>query len=132
VFRGDPNGAFGARWGAGSEGKHLLRSMTSQFQAAQVRLGFVDDSGKALWTMHEMRHYAGSVWLELGYRMEDVSRMLGHGKLETTQKYYIHYFKRQNLERDRQLMVKVSDLHRLPAPMRETCEIEAQAIDIED
>ena len=41
--------------------------------------------------MHEMRHYAGSVWLALGMRLEDVSRMLGHGKIETTQKYYIHH-----------------------------------------
>jgi integrase len=122
------------------EGNHLLRSMTAQFQAAQVRLGFVKENGKARWTMHEMRHYAGSVWLEMGHRMEDVSRMLGHGKIGTTQKYYIHHFKKQNLERDRELMIRVSDLHSilpsqppaLPSPaMRDSCEIDGEAIEIE-
>ena len=64
--------------------------------------------------------------------------MLGHGKIETTKKYYIHYFKKQNLERDRQLMIKVSELHRLPSgtvpalprPMRDTCEIEGEVIEV--
>ena len=120
------------------EGNHLLRSMTSQFQAAQVRLGFVNDDGKARWTMHEMRHYAGSVWLALGMRLEDVSRMLGHGKLETTQKYYIHQIKKLNIDRDRPFMMKMSEIHRalpgqkqaaLPSPMRDLCEINGEAIE---
>ena len=99
-----------------NEGNHLLRSMTQQFQAAQIRCGYVNDSGKARWCMHELRHYAGSVWLASGdYRLEDVSRLLGHGKLETTQKYYIHHIKKQNLERDRAMMARVSKLHRLPS-----------------
>ena len=105
--------------------------MTAQFQAAQMRLGFVDDNGKARWTMHEMRHYAGSMWLALGMRIEDVSRMLGHAKIETTQKYYIHQIRKLNLERDRPFMVKVSELHRaLPKPMRDSCEIDGEAIEI--
>ena len=103
----------------------------AQFQAAQMRLGFVDDKGKARWTMHEMRHHAGSMWLALGMRIEDVSRMLGHAKIETTQKYYIHQIRKLNLERDRPFMVKVSQLHRaLPKPMRDPCEIDGEAIEI--
>jgi integrase len=128
VFNGDPNMA-GARWGADYNPNHLLRSMTSQLQEAQIRLGFVDENGKALWCMHALRHYAGSVWLELGYLMQDVSRMLGHGKIATTQKYYQYYFIKQNLERDRELMRKVSHLHQpqLPSPaMRDLCEIDGE------
>ena len=121
------------------EGNHLLRSMTAQFQAAQVRLGFVNDEGKARWTMHEMRHYAGSVWLAIGMRLEDVSRMLGHGKLETTQKYYIHQIKKLNVERDRPFMLKLSEMHRalpgqvpaLPSPiMRHSCDIDGEGTEI--
>ena len=132
VFNGDPNMA-GARWGVDYNPNHLLRSMTSQLQEAQVRLGFVDEDGKALWCMHALRHYAGSVWLELGYLMQDVSRMLGHGKIATTQKYYQYHFIKQNLERDRELMRKVSRLHQpqLPSPvMRDSCEIDGEAIEI--
>jgi len=67
-------------------------------------------------------------------------RLLGHSKIETTQKYYIHHFKKQNLERDRALMLRVSDnLRELPFErpalakpiMRDSCEIEGEVIDIE-
>ena len=119
------------------EGNHLLRSMTAQFQAAQVRLGFVNDNGKARWTMHEMRHYAGSMWLALGMRMEDVSRMLGHAKIETTQKYYIHHIREAEPgTRPPMRWCKVSELHRfrsppsLAEPMRDSCEIDGEAIEI--
>jgi integrase len=129
VFKPDPK-MRNWNW-QDDQGHHLLRSMTQGLKAAQVRLGFVNDDGSARWSMHELRHYAGSVWLELGYRLEDVARMLGHGKIETTKKYYIHYFKKQNLERDRQLMAEVSKLHRLPPPrpMREIGENSRQAAD---
>ena len=65
--------------------------------------------------------------------MQDVSRMLGHGKIATTQKYYQYHFIKQNLERDRELMIKVSQLHQqqLPKPMRDSCEIDGQATEIE-
>ena len=113
VFKPEPS-SYENRWGH-TEGGHLLRALTGQLQQAQIRLGFVDDDGKAKWTMHDLRRYAGSVWLEMGYPIEQVSRMLGHAKIETTQRYYIKWFKQQNLERDQQMMVKVSDLHRLLA-----------------
>ena len=71
--------------------------------------------------------------------MEQVSTMMGHDKIETTQRYYARPFKKQTLERGRELMVKVSDLHRLlpherpalPSPaMRDSCEIDGEAIEI--
>ena len=126
TFRHDPK-MRNSRW-LSEEGTHNLRGMTARLQHAQIRLGFVTDNGKARWTMHELRHYAGSVWLELGHPLESVSRMLGHGKTDTTKKYYIHFFKKQTLERDRAILAKMSDLHRLP--MRDSCEIEGQVLDL--
>ena len=79
---------------------------------------------------HELRHYAGSVWLEAGARMDDVSRMLGHSNIRTTQKHYIHYFKREEAERHREIANRVSAMHRLPAPTRDICEIDAEAFEI--
>ena len=66
--------------------------------------------------------------------------MLGHAKIETTQRYYIKWFKQQNLERDQQMMMKVSELHRLlaappptglPKPVGDLFEIEGEALEIE-
>ena len=94
-----------------------------------MRLGFVDDKGKARWTMHEMRHYAGLYVARARHdRMEDVSRMLGHAKIETTQKYYIHQIRKLNLERDRPFMVKVSRTASAPPfALPSLCEIHARS-----
>ena len=136
VFRPEPE-SWNARWGNIEEG-HLLRALTGQLQAAQVRLGFVKENGKALWTLHDLRRYAGSVWLELGYGMEQVSEWMGHDKIETTQRYYVRPFKKQSLERGREMMMKVSALHQLlpgeqpalPSPaMRDLCEIDGEVIE---
>lgn len=111
VFRPEPE-SYNNRWGH-TEGGHLLRALTGQLQAAQMRLGFVKEDGKAKWTLHDLRRYAGSVWLELGYPMEDVSNWLGHEKIETTQRYYVRPFKKQSLKRGREMMTKLSALHRM-------------------
>jgi integrase len=123
------------------------RSRTSVYNAvyqeylvyAMRKAGFVDEQGSARWSFHELRHYAGSVWLEAGATMHEVSRMLGHSNTQTTQKHYIHYFEAQEAERHRLIAGKVSAMHRLPgntvalpAPMREICEIDGEATDITD
>jgi hypothetical protein len=102
-----------------------------------LQAGFVDAAGKPRWNFHELRHYAGSIWLEAGASIHDVSRMLGHSNINTTQKHYIHYFKKQEAERHRSIADKVSVMHELPgnamalpSPMREKCEIDGQAVDI--
>jgi integrase len=89
------------------------------------------------WSFHELRHYAGSIWLEAGASIEDVARMLGHSNTNTTRKYYIHYFQKQEAERHRFIADKVSVMHQLPgstmalpSPMREKCEIDGEVIDI--
>jgi integrase len=41
-------------------------------------------------TFHKARHAFGSYLLELGYKMIEVSRMLGHKKLATTERWYAH------------------------------------------
>ena len=101
--------------------------------------GFVDQRGNPRWSYHELRHYAGSVWLDAGAKIQDVSRLLGHSNTQTTEKHYIHYFKKQQAERHRLIADKVSAMHQLPgntralsAPMREKCEIEGDVIDITD
>jgi integrase len=101
---------------------------------------------KPRWSFHELRHYAGSIWLEAGAELKDVSRMLGHGKTDTTEKHYIHYFKKQEAQRHRLIADKVTSMHQLPgntralpAPMREIsgqmrekCEIDGEAFEIVD
>lgn len=103
---------------------------------SMLQAGFVDADGKPRWSFHELRHYAGSIWLEAGARVEDVSRMLGHSNINTTMKYYIHYFQKQEAERHRLIADRVSAMHQLPgnpmalpAPMREICEIDGEVVD---
>ena len=120
------------------EGNHLLRSMTAQFQAAQVRLGFVKRTARRDGRCTRCAIMPDLCGSRSDCRMEDVSRMLGHAKIATTQKYYIHHFKKQNLERDRAIDERMSDCidcHRPAAarpaePMRDLCEIDGEAIEI--
>jgi integrase len=121
-------------------------------EVAQHRAGFVIDDGKMRWggigkpkwSYHEMRHYAGSVWLEAARRdhgqctmgdLEEVAQLLGHVDTKMCRKVYIHYFKDTQLERHRRMVDAASALHRLPrpalpAPMRDIGEIPDQDIDI--
>jgi integrase len=101
-----------------------------------LKAGFVEN-GKPKWTFHDLRHYAGSIWLEAGAAIHDVSRMLGHANTAITEKVYIHYFKKQQAERHREIADRVSALHRLPggvpalpSPMREKCVIDADDAEI--
>jgi integrase len=96
---------------------------------AQIRLGYVEDGGKPRWSFHEMRHYAGSVWLEARADITDVSRMLGHSNTAITEKVYVHYFKKQEAERHRAITDRVSAMHMLP-DMREKCGISVEDAEI--
>jgi integrase len=117
---------------------------TSYLVSAMRKAGFADKNDRPKkaryvprWSYHELRHYAGSVWLEAGASLHDVSRMLGHSSVKTTEKYYIHYFKKQEAQRHRAIADLVSNIHQiegsrlsLPSPMREKCEINAEDIEI--
>ena len=132
-FNGRPSTGyvfFTKRDGGGTR-RGLYTSIYVSFLCRAMRkAGFLDANGKALWNFHELRHYAGSVWLEAKAEIQDVSRMLGHNNINTTQKHYIHYFKRQSAERHRAIADRVSAMHRLPAPMRDKCEIGAEDAEI--
>jgi site-specific recombinase XerD len=39
-------------------------------------------------TPHSGRHTFGSIMLELGFSMEAVSKMMGHGSIQTTERHY--------------------------------------------
>jgi integrase len=54
------------------------------------RAGLVDDNGRHRFTAHQLRHFAGSVWLAEGMRLDQVSRLLGHSSTSITEKIYIH------------------------------------------
>lgn len=43
---------------------------------------------KKILTTHIGRKTAGSLWLDSGFTMEVVSKMLGHSSITTTQRYY--------------------------------------------
>jgi integrase len=50
--------------------------------------GLVHEDGTPLYTFHQMRHLAGSLWLAEGMSLEDVSRILGHSNISTTWRIY--------------------------------------------
>jgi integrase len=54
------------------------------------RAGLVKDDGTHKFTAHQLRHFAGSIWLAEGMPLDQVSRLLGHGSSAITQKVYIH------------------------------------------
>ena len=138
VFRPEPE-SYNNRWGH-TEGGHLLRALTGQLQAAQMRLGFVKEDGKAKWTLHDLRRYAGSVWLELGYPMEDVSELVGARKdRDDATVLCPACLSSSTLKRGREMMTKLSALHRLvpddqaalpSPPIRHSCDIDGEATEI--
>lgn len=49
--------------------------------------------GAGKFTYHHLRHFAGSIWLAQGMRIQDVQRLLGHENLTTTMGIYAHQLK---------------------------------------
>lgn len=46
--------------------------------------------GNPYLKLHELRHTAGSLWLDAGTSLEDVSKRLGHSSIQVTERIYIH------------------------------------------
>jgi integrase len=55
-----------------------------------TRAGLVKDDGSHKFTAHQLRHFAGSIWLAQGMPLDEVSRILGHTTIDFTRKTYIH------------------------------------------
>ena len=72
------------------------------------RAGLVKEDGSHKFTAHQLRHFAGSIWLAEGMPLDEVSRLLGHSRIETTRKIYIHQL--QHDTRAREAMERVGAL----------------------
>ena len=59
---------------------HLRKEFYSLCKAAEVRQ----------IKLHELRHTAGSLWLEAGVSLHRVSRWLGHSNTRITERVYVH------------------------------------------
>lgn len=66
-----------ARLGAGTFYKRVFKPA-----AALLGLGYV--------RFHDLRHTAGSWWIESGYSLEEVADRLGHADINFTRRTYIH------------------------------------------
>jgi integrase len=72
------------------------------------RAGLVKKDGSHRFTAHQLRHFAGSIWLAEGMPLDEVSRLMGHSRIETTRKTYIHQL--QHDTRAREALERVSSL----------------------
>ena len=58
----------------------------------QIKAGLVDDAGKPRFKFHKLRHYAASVWIELGFSPKRVQTLVGHSSIRMTFDVYGHLF----------------------------------------
>lgn len=63
-----------------------------QLGPLQVALGIVAADGSPRWTAHSFRHFAVSLWIDEGAKIEQVSEWAGHESPEFTQRVYGHLF----------------------------------------
>jgi integrase len=91
------------------------------------RAGFVNEDGHPKWRYHDLRHYAGSIWLMNGLSLYEVSRLLGHTSIKTTERVYAHTL--DELSQAREVIDRVSEQHRLPARIRDFDEADVQEIE---
>ncbi len=75
-------GADGTPMGAGTP--------TRAVERACRRAGLCEPSGRALVTLHGLRHGCGSLMLAAGVPLIAVSRFLGHADVQTTASVYAH------------------------------------------
>jgi integrase len=63
------------------------------FVPTMRQAGLEGDNGKqAKFSLHSLRHVAGSLWIEQGVPLLEVSRMMGHANPAITLKIYAHEF----------------------------------------
>ena len=67
--------------------------------------GLIKENDKNRYRFHDLRHTAGSFWLADNMPLEEVSRLLGHQKVDTTWKIYCH-----QLEHDRRALVAIQNV----------------------
>ena len=62
------------------------------FRPALRRAGLVGEDGRHKFSLHSLRHVAGSLWIERGVPLMEVARMMGHANANVTLKVYAHLF----------------------------------------
>jgi integrase len=58
----------------------------------QRKAGLVDAEGDPLFNFHTLRHFAASLWIELGFTPKRLQSMLGHSSVQMTFDRYGHLF----------------------------------------
>jgi integrase len=58
----------------------------------QKAAGLVDEAGEPLFNFHALRHFAASLWIELGFSPKRLQAMLGHTSVTMTFDRYGHLF----------------------------------------
>jgi integrase len=58
----------------------------------QQKTGMVDAAGEPLFNFHTLRHFAASLWIELGFTPKRLQAMLGHSSVQMTFDRYGHLF----------------------------------------
>jgi integrase len=58
----------------------------------QKAAGLVDEAGMPLFNFHALRHFAASLWIELGFSPKRLQAMLGHTSVQMTFDRYGHLF----------------------------------------
>jgi integrase len=70
-----------------------------QLGPLQVALGLVAADGSPRWTAHSFRHFAVSLWIDEGAKIEQVSEWAGHESPEFTHRVYGHRFAAGRVDR---------------------------------
>jgi integrase len=70
----------------------------------QRKAGLVDAEGVPLFNFHALRHFAASLWIELGFTPKRLQTMLGHSSVQMTFDRYGHLF--PSLEDDHEKFAK--------------------------
>jgi integrase len=58
----------------------------------QRAIGLVDETGEPLFNFHALRHFAASLWIELGFSPKRLQALLGHSSVQMTFDRYGHLF----------------------------------------
>ncbi len=69
-------------------GRPMFNNFFSCFERIVKRAGLVDDKGKPLFSVHDLRRSCATELLRRGVAPKTVQRILGHADLSTTMKYY--------------------------------------------
>ncbi len=75
------------------------------FKPMLVTEDIVDESGKAKFGIHELRHAAASLFIEQGWNPKKIQTLLGHASITMTMDVYGHLF--ENAEEDVSMFEKL-------------------------